>query len=413
MQLKNGHGNWNVPLFLGVSIASGFGGSAMSLTATVWVLALSGSSELAALAGLCVYLPTLFGPLLGSLVDRLPRRRLLVATSLVLAAGLFSLLLVQERGDLWLLYAVMLAYGVNYVLNDAAESALLPSAVPPATLGRLNGWRMSAQESMKIIAPLAGAGLFAWQGGGAVAVTCAATLVLSAVLYALIKADEPPRRPKTRVRLARLAGPVRRTVVIAATAVAMSGFVTAAQLEVVTVQLGRPASFVGVLASLQGAGAIVGGLLAGRALDRLSEIRFGVLGGLLFAVGLVLRGLPWLPGVVAGAVIAGVGLPWTVVAAMTAVQRNTPNELLGRVSATATTLTFAPLAVAIPAGSGLVAVAGVWPALVIASVLLLYAVSSARPFVGGPGMERGVDAVPQDVRVGSGEGAGRVPQDQT
>lgn len=284
--------NRNVPLFIGVSIASGFGGSAMSLTATVWVLALSGSSELAALAGLCVYLPTLFGPLLGSLVDRVPRRRLLIWTSLVLAAGLFSLLLVRERGDLWLLYAVMLAYGVNYVLNDAAESALLPSAVEPTVLGRLNGWRMSAQESMKIIAPLAGAGLFAWQGGGAVAVVCAATLVLSSGLYALIRADEPPRRARTRVRLTALAGPVKRTVGIAATAVAMSGFVTAAQLEVVTVQLGRPASFVGVLASLQGAGAIVGGLLAGRFLDRLSEIRFGALGAALFTVGLVLRGLP-------------------------------------------------------------------------------------------------------------------------
>lgn len=402
----------NVPLFIGVSIASGFGGSAMSLTATVWVLALSGSSELAALAGLCVYLPTLFGPLLGSLVDRVPRRRLLIWTSLVLAAGLSSLLLVRERGDLWLLYAVMLAYGVNYVLNDAAESALLPSAVEPAVLGRLNGWRMSAQESMKIVAPLAGAGLFAWQGGGAVAMICAATLVLSSGLYALIRADEPPRRPRTRVRLTTLAGPVKRTVGIAATAVAMSGFVTAAQLEVVTVQLGRPASFVGVLASLQGAGAIVGGLLAGRFLDRLSEIRFGALGAALFTVGLVLRGLPWLPGVVAGAVIAGVGLPWTVVAAMTAVQRHTPGEMLGRVSATATTLTFAPLAAAIPAGAGLVAVAGTLPALAISALLLLYAVSSARPFMGGTGVQRGVDAVPQQIRVGGGEGAGRVPEDQ-
>ncbi|NUR69216.1 MAG: MFS transporter [Hamadaea sp.] len=385
----------------------------MSLTATVWVLALGGSSELASLAGLCVYLPTLFGPLLGAVVDRVPRRRLLVWTSLVLALGLFSLLLVRGRGDLWLLYAVMLAYGVNYVLNDAAESALLPSAVSPDQLGRLNGWRVSAQESMKIIAPLAGAGLFAWQGGGAVAMICAAALVVSAVLYALIRADEPPRSRTTRAKLTKLPNAVKRTVMVAATAVAMSGFVTAAQLEVVTVQLGRPASFVGVLASLQGAGAIVGGLLAGRGLDRLSEVRFGVLGGALFTAGLVLRGLPWLPGVVAGALLAGIGLPWTVVAAMTAVQRHTPDELLGRISATATTLTFAPLAAAIPAGAGLVAVAGTGPALVIASILLLYALRSARPFVSAPGMERGVDAVPQPVRVGSGEGAGRVPQDQT
>jgi len=402
----------NVLLFVGVSLSSGFGGSAMSLTATVWVLSLTGSSELAALAGLCVYLPTLFGPLLGSLVDRAPRRRLLIVTSLVLAAGLFSLLLVHKRSDLWLLYAVMLAYGVNYVLNDAAESALLPSAVPAEALGRLNGWRMSAQESMKIIAPLVGAGVFAWRGGGAVALVSAAMLVLSAGLYTLIKAKEPERRPDARYKPVSLPRVIRPTVRTAAIAVAMSGFTGAAQLEVITAQLGRPAGFVGVTASLQGAGAIVGGLLAGRVLDRLTETRFGALGAAIFSAGLILRCLPWLPGVVGGAVLAGIGLPWTVVAAMTAVQRHTPGELLGRVSATATTLTFAPLAAAIPAGAGLVAVAGTRPVVVIASLLLWYAMSSARPFVRRTGMDRGVHPVSHSVGLGGGECAGRVPQDQ-
>jgi MFS family permease len=57
--------------------------------------------------------------------------------------------------------------------------------------------------------------------------------------------------------------------------------------------------------------------------------------------------------VVAGSVIVGIGLPWTVVAAMTIVQRETPHEMLGRVAASATTLIFAPIAAAIPLGAGL------------------------------------------------------------
>jgi hypothetical protein len=50
-------------------------------------------------------------------------------------------------------------------------------------------------------------------------------------------------------------------------------------------------------------------------------------------------------------VLAGVGLPWTLVAAVTAVQTHTPPHLLGRVAATANTVMFAPIALAVPAGA--------------------------------------------------------------
>jgi hypothetical protein len=54
---------------------------------------------------------------------------------------------------------------------------------------------------------------------------------------------------------------------------------------------------------------------------------------------------------VAGSVIAGVGLPWTLIAAVTAVQTCTPDHLLGRVSATSTTIMFGPIAVTNPLGA--------------------------------------------------------------
>jgi hypothetical protein len=56
---------------------------------------------------------------------------------------------------------------VAYVLLDAGESALLPVALPADAIGDVNGLRTSAQAGMKMIAPLAGAGLFAWRGGPA------------------------------------------------------------------------------------------------------------------------------------------------------------------------------------------------------------------------------------------------------
>jgi hypothetical protein len=63
----------NAILFVAISLLSGFGSTAMSLVAGIWILDLTGSVSLAGLAGLCVYAPTLAAPWLGALVDRLPR----------------------------------------------------------------------------------------------------------------------------------------------------------------------------------------------------------------------------------------------------------------------------------------------------------------------------------------------------
>ncbi|NEA12072.1 MFS transporter, partial [Streptomyces sp. SID10692] len=55
----------------------------------------------------------------------------------------------------------------------------------------------------------------------------------------------------------------------------------------------------------------------------------------------------------------GFGLPCVLIAAATAVQRETPDAVLGRTAATAGSLMTAPNAVALALGAGLVAVADV------------------------------------------------------
>lgn len=355
----------NIALFVGVSLVSGFGGTAMSLVAGIWVMSLTDSASLAGLAGFCVYLPTLFGPLLGTVVDRLPRRPLLIWTNLLVAASLLVLLAVRSADQAWLLYVVMLAYGISYVLLDAGEAALLPAALPDEALARVNGLRMSAQEGTKLLAPLVGAGLFTVVGGHAVAGLAAVMLAIAAVLYRSIQAtDLRPRTERGRlirqtwdgIRFLRRHAQLRAVVLVGAVAVAMSGLTNAVVFAVVDEGLGRPAAFMGVLSSAQGAGAIVGGLLIGRLMARRGEAAAGTLGALLFAVGTAARLVPWSPAVVVSSFIVGVGLPWTVVAAMTAVQRLTPESIIGRVAATANTLVFGSTALAIPAGAGIVAV---------------------------------------------------------
>ncbi len=381
----------NAALFVAISAVSGFGSTAMSLVAGIWILDLTGSVSLAGLAGLCVYAPALAAPWLGGLVDRLPRRPLVIVVDLLLAAVLLALLVVRSPGQVWILFAVLLAYGIGFVLLDAGESALLPAALPPASLGDVNGWRSSAQEGMKLIAPLAGAGLYAWQGGGAVAALSAAMPVLAAGLYALIHLDPPDAAvrdrpepaappPGWRAGLAVLWGRpgIRVPVLVAAVAIGMSGFTTAAVYSRVTAGLGLPSAVLGVLGAAQGAGSIVGGLAVGRLIARGGVRAAAAAGATLFAAGCGAWCLPWWPAMVAGSLLAGVGLPWTLVAGATAVQTRTPGHLLGRVAATSTTVMFGPIALTNPLGAAAVHLRDRVPLLLAAAACLAAAAWAGR-----------------------------------
>ncbi|SCF17864.1 Major Facilitator Superfamily protein [Micromonospora viridifaciens] len=367
----------NAALFVAISLLSGFGSTTMSLVTGIWLLDLTGSAGLAALASLCVFAPQLAGPWLGAVLDRLPRLAVVVTVNMLLAATLLSLLAVRAADDAWILFAVSLAYGASYVLIEAGESALLPRALSADHLGDVNGWRGSAQEGTKLVAPLAGAGLYAWQGGHLVAMLSAAIPVLVAVLYLAVRFADVSSPSSKRERGLRAGLAVLRrepaihlSVALAAVAIAMSGFTTAALYQVVTVDLRLPTAFLGVLVSAQGAGSLAAGLIAGRIITRRGPTTVAVVGAIGYAAACLLRCPPWWPANVAASVLAGIGLMLALVAAVTAVQTHTPEHLLGRVSATANTAMFAPLALAIPLGSAAVHLGG-RPAFVIAATLCL------------------------------------------
>ncbi|MEU8003115.1 MFS transporter [Catellatospora sp. NPDC049111] len=391
-------GDRNARLFLGVTLTSGFGSTAMSLAASVWVLTLTGSASLAALCGLCVHLPSLAGPVLGALVDRLPRQRLLVTASVAMAALLLTLLAVRGAGQTWLIFAVMLGYGVTFVLLDAGEAAIMQAAVPTDRLGGVNSLRMSVQEGMKLVAPLAGAALFTLYGGPSVAGLAALALGLAASCYAAVRPGPLPvathgegsllRHTRAGIGFLWRHAALRGLVGTGAAAVAMSGLSNAAAYLVIVGDLGRVPEFAGVLAAAQGAGSVAGGLLCGRVLDRRGESAAAWWGATLSALGLALQCVPSTPVVALARVLIGVGLPWTVIAVMTAVQRHTPAELIGRVAATANTVVFAPTALTIALGAGAVEVLdhrlvlGVAAALTLLGATLLLTRPSTAPSPG-------------------------------
>ncbi|MFE7583490.1 MFS transporter [Streptomyces gardneri] len=350
-------------------VVSGFGTTAMWLVSGIWVKSLTGSDSLAALAAFALWAPVLLGPLLGTLADRVRRRPLLVVLNAAMALLLPVLLWVESADRVWLLFAVLVLYGAQGAVHEAAEQALVATTLDEGRLGTFNGLRMTANESMKLIAPLVAAGLFARYGGGPVALLDAASFALAAVLFALmpVREERPARSARPHwwretaegVRLLRASPVLRPLVATGGFTMLLAGVNGAAIYAVVDSGLGRSPAYAGVLYAVQGVGSVLAGLLTGPLLRRVPERVLAAAGLAVFAVAVGVRALPYgVTALVASAVI-GLGMPWVLVATMTAVQREAPAEAVGRVAATAHTLVFAPNALAIAFGAGLVAVVDV------------------------------------------------------
>ncbi len=105
------------------------------------------------------------------------------------------LLLVHDRSDAWLIYAVALAYGALGTVFYPARAALLKIMLPEELLAEANGVLTSTREGLRIIAPLAGAGLYAVLGGGAVAVLDSATFAASVFFLSRMRVHEEKPAP--------------------------------------------------------------------------------------------------------------------------------------------------------------------------------------------------------------------------
>ncbi|MFD5228316.1 MFS transporter [Streptomyces qaidamensis] len=360
-------------------VVSGFGTSALWLASGVWVKDLTGSDGLAALCMLALWVPTLAGPLLGTIADRGRRKPLLIGVNLLPGALLLTLVSVDAPGDLWLLYAVLFVYGAAGVVHEAAESALVATVVGPSLLADFNGLRMTATEGMKLLAPLAGAGLYAAYGGASVALLDAATFVLATGVYALLRVPEEKPGPDRGGRRRRSAAgarhlwahPLLRPLVLAGGATMLCAGLNGALVYAVVDGLGHSPAYAGVLYAVQGAGSVAVGLLSGPALRRLGPRRFGAYGIALLALAVALRAVPSDTVALVCSAAIGAGLPAVLIATLTSVQRETPGALLGRVTATAHTLVYTPNVAGLAAGAALVELVGHRPVLAALGVALL------------------------------------------
>jgi MFS family permease len=349
----------NVRIFVGGWTASVFGDWAMFIVLGVWTKDLTGSNSAAGLVFFALALPSLFSPFAGLVVDRLPRRPVLMWTYAAEAVAVLSLLFVHDRGDVWIIYAVTVFYGASGTLAASARSALLTVMVPQELLGESNGVLQTLREGLRLIAPLVGALIYASIGGGAVAILDSASFVAVVIALGLMRLEEPRFEREEHFVTELLAGvrhvfatlPLRQIVLATGVCLLVVGFSETLIFAVLDQGLHRPASFFGVLSSLQGVGAIVGGVTAARVMRRTGDVKLVGLGMGLFAVGELSFVSHSLPLVLAGIALAGAGIAWLIVGYITAIQMRTPLRLQGRVLSASDTLVNTPQTISIALGA--------------------------------------------------------------
>ncbi|HLS72785.1 MAG TPA: MFS transporter [Actinomycetaceae bacterium] len=372
--------------------------SALYLMLAVWVKELTGSDGAAGAVLATLGLPALIAPFLGQLADRVSRKWLLAVGNLAMALVVLSLVLVGGAEDVWAIYAVTFLYGAMGFLTASAQSGLVRDLLSDDELAGGNGLLTTVDQAFRLVSPLVGTALYVAAGPRAVVVLTAACFTVSAILLTRVEVVETGRPEASGSGYwAELVGGVRHLVATAPLGVltvtmtlgmAATGFVNVAIFPMMEHGLGVAPSMLGVLVSVQGVGAVLGGLTVARVITRWDEIRAIAIGLAVMVAGMApfaFIGLIDLPQPVvvgvggAGLALVGLGVPWAIVGFVTLRQRLTPAHLQGRVAA-ATNIAFnLPQTLAALAAAALIGLIDYRVLVVLTALCLLVAAAlSAR-----------------------------------
>jgi len=320
----------------------------------------------------------------GALVDRLDRRRAMLAANTVRGALLLVLLGVRE---IWALYAVALCVGVTETIYDTAAQSIVPQIVDRDLLPRANG-RLYAVELMAnefAGPPLAGllVGVGTMAAFGAPIALWAAAVAVLATLPGRFKVERP--EPTTlRADIAEglrflVRQPILRTFTVAT---ALFNLATSATFAIIVLYAVGPRSPMGlseqaygVLLTSTAAGSLLGSLLAERIEHWLGRARALQLSFVVSAVTIAVPTVTTNPVTVGIGLFTGsAGVMVTNIVMVSLRQRITPDRLLGRLNSTHRLVAWGTKPLGAALGGVMAAAIGVRPVFAVVAALPLLAV---------------------------------------
>ena len=159
------------------------------------------------LVGLASFLPAVALALVtGHSADRYDRRRILVVCYLVTLGTACGLLMIALSGSrqVWLIYGLLLIFGVGRAFANPAGQALVPNLVPPVQLGNAIAWNSTAWQTATIAGPALGGLLYYF--GAPVAFGAAALCFLACSILFNLMHSRPQAVPSDVTWATLLAG---------------------------------------------------------------------------------------------------------------------------------------------------------------------------------------------------------------
>ncbi|MFO7167135.1 MAG: MFS transporter [Chloroflexota bacterium] len=313
------------------------------------LLRLTGSGQAVGLLLVAELLPaTLVGPWAGVLVDRLPRKHLMVLADVGRALLALLFLLVRDVGDIWIVYLVTVLKVVLAALFEPARSAVIPAVTTREELVPANAISGATWSAMLAIGAALGGLVAGTLGTDAAFVIDAASFLLSGVIIwrIPIREEHLGARPTTSgvQELAEGVAYLRSRRDVALYALAKALWSLGGGVLVLLTLFGRQifpvgadgALSIGLLYAARGVGAAIGPLLAQRLggasqtfLRRMigPSILCSALGYLLMSAAPSL----WLAALAVMLAHMGGSTQWVFSTVL--LQLNVPNRLLGRVFA--------------------------------------------------------------------------------
>jgi MFS family permease len=362
-------------------------GSSFTLFALpLLVFKLTGSPLSLGLITAFEFLPyLLFGLILGAWVDRVDRRRMMIATDVARAVVIASIVVLAGLDMLavWWIYAVGFISSTLKICFDAGEFAAIPSFVGTDDLIKANGLFQASYAAALFFGPLMAGSLLAVAPIQTVLLFDALSFLASALALALVRGsfNTTGGGEKTLTSLRQdvveglryvLSHPVLRNISIMMALINFLAATTQTQLVLFAKErLGASDAQVGFLYSAGALGIVVLSLAAGPVRERVSFSK-AALGGLmmdgLFIAVLALVSSYWLV-VPVWALASGFGIFFNINTSSLR-QAIVPNQLLGRINSIAAVLAWS----AIPLGALLGGLAIEWTqnvALVYGAIGLL------------------------------------------
>jgi MFS family permease len=321
------------------TLGSGLGTYLAALALTVHVYDVTGSPTWVSALLIVEFVPTIvIGLALGPLVDRLSRRRLMIASDLV-RLGVFCALPFVDRAAVIVALAGVAGFATGFF--RPAANAALPNLVPQDELPMANSLLQTVENLSWLIGPVVGGAVVAAWGTDLAYWLNAATFLLSAVLLlgiaeAALRGGEMTSRGHWRdvadgLALVLRSRPLRLVLVVWSVALIGNAAFNVAEVFFAKDELDSGDFGFGVLVGATGLGLTVGGFYGGRAIDRFGVLRVYVGSLVLWSVGVAAAALSPSLGLAAALVAAGlVGNGAAVVCNLVLVQRGAPDHLRGR-----------------------------------------------------------------------------------